>query len=300
MNTPAPQFEEHFVNGSVWQLFKGANPYTFTDTYKVLRNLFGYELNYVNYGYWPEGIETNEPGRKLTHLLVDKLNPKPGQRLIEAGSGLGQAAVDSCEHYDLDTVFGMNMCEPQVAFANALSASMGLQDKVIHKVCNACEEVKLFEPGSFDHAFAQECIGHFPDPLSYLKGVRRLLTPGGRMAITVVTSPKPPGRGLAFAENLFFGCVPENASYWSELFKEAGFINVESQDITDVVFTPLFKAVRKKIIENPESIQFQGPIGKLALKFLLTQSEKGIANQTMGYQIIVGETPMIKQNEESH
>ena len=291
MTTPAPEFEDHFVDGSIWQLFRGANPYTFTDTYKVLRDIFGYELNYVNYGYWPDGIETEEPGRKLTFLLVDALEPKPGQRVLEAGSGLGQAAVDCCENYDLGQVFGMNMCEPQVAFANALAAHKGLQDKVSHKVCNACEEVEALPPGSFDHAFAQECIGHFPDPLAYLKGVRRLLTPGGRMAITVVTSPKPPGKGLAFAENLFFGCVPEHASYWSDLFEEAGFVNVQSHDIVHLVFSPLFKAVRTRLEQDPDSMQFQGPMGRLALKFLLNQTEQGIKNETMGYQLIVGETP---------
>ena len=237
--------------------------------------------------------EVPSPALRLAPLKDTSRSPEPGQRLLEAGSGLGQAAVDCCEHYDLAHVLGMNMCEPQVRFANALAKHMGLDDRVEHKVCDACEEVNALPAGSYHHAFAQECIGHFPDPLAYLKGVHRVLAPGGRMAITVVTSPKPPGWGLAFVEKLFFGCVPEHASYWSDLFAQAGFQNVQSHDITHMVFAPLFQAVRKRLLESPEAMDFQGPIGRFALRSLLEQTEKGIQNKTMGYQLVVGEATTV-------
>ena len=80
MSSSSPRIADYFVDGSVWQLFRGANPYTFIDTYEVLRRVFGYELNYVNYGYWPEGIGTEEPGRRLTFQLADSLGLKEGQR----------------------------------------------------------------------------------------------------------------------------------------------------------------------------------------------------------------------------
>jgi cyclopropane fatty-acyl-phospholipid synthase-like methyltransferase len=284
-----PRIEDYFVDGTVWQLFRGANAYTFIDTYKVLRRVFGYELNYVNYGYWPEGIETEEPGRRLTYLLADTLGLKEGQRLLEAGSGLGQASVDCAEQYALSRVFGMNMCEPQVKFANALVESKGLAETVQHKICDACAEVETFQPGTFDHAFAEECISHFPDPLAFLKGVRRVLSPGGRMAITVVTSPQTPGFGLRFVEKLFFGSVPFCQDYWSELFEEAGFQNVESKDITHMVFSPLFKAIRTRLEHDPDAMQFQNATGRMALNAFLNNAEKGVETNTLGYSLIVGE-----------
>jgi cyclopropane fatty-acyl-phospholipid synthase-like methyltransferase len=289
VTAPAPRFEDFFEEGTVWQLLRGANAYTFTDTYNVLRKLFGYELNYVNYGYWPDGIDTDEPGRLLTYFLADSLGLEKGHRLLEAGSGLGQASVDCTEHYSLSRVLGMNMCEPQVDFANALAAHKGLQETVVHKVCDACAEVDELEEGSFDHAFAQECIGHFPDPLAFLKGVRRVLAPGGRMAITVVTSPNPPGRRLSFVEKLFFGSVPLNEDYWEDLFKQAGYKNVKGQDITHMVFTPMFKRIRARIAADPEAMEFQNLAGRLALKAFLNNAEKGVANSTLGYSHIVGE-----------
>jgi cyclopropane fatty-acyl-phospholipid synthase-like methyltransferase len=289
MSASAPRIEDYFVDGSVWQLFRGANPYTFKDTYEVLRRVFGYELNYVNYGYWPDGIETKEPGRRLTYHLADSLGLESGQRLLEAGSGLGQASVDCAEHYSLSRVLGMNMCEPQVGFANALAEHRGLQETVQHKVCDACVEVESIEAGSFDHALAEECISHFPDPLAFLRGVRRVLSPGGRMAITVVTSPNTPGYRLSFVEKLFFGSVPRRGDYWADLFAQAGFQNIQSNDITHMVFSPLFEAVRTRLDRDPESMQFRGPIGRMALKAFLYNAEKGVATNTLGYAHIVGD-----------
>ena len=191
----SPNLEDFFIKGSMWKLFRGANPYTFVETYKLLRRVFGYELFYVNYGYWKDGIETPEPGRELTHFIGDALGLKKGDRVLEAGSGLGQASIDSCTRYDLEKVVGLNICNEQADFANALTASQGLEHKIEHRICDACTEIDRFEHGEFDHAFAQECIGHFPDPLHYLTGVRKMLPSGGRMAITTPAIP-PLGRWI--------------------------------------------------------------------------------------------------------
>ena len=285
-----PQLEDFFVNSSMWKLFRGANPYTFIDTYELLRKVFGYELFYVNYGYWKDGIETNEPGRELTHYIGDALGLKAGDRVLEAGSGLGQASIDSCLKYDLKKVIGLNICEPQVNFANAYTQSQNLHDKIEHRICDACAEVETFEKGAFDHAFAQECIGHFPDPLKYLTGVKNVLPSGGRMAITIVSSPKPPSRALAYVEDFFFGTVPKDGEHWVKLFEEAGFRIVENKDITDMVFKPMFEAIRHRLEHEPESMNFSWSTN-MALKVLLNQTEKGIRTKTMGYHFIVGEVP---------
>jgi len=285
-----PQLQDFFINGSMWQLFRGENPYTFVETYELLRSVFGYQLYYVNYGYWKDGIKTEEPGRELTYFIGDALGLQPGDRVLEAGSGLGQASIDSCTRYDLSKVLGLNLCAPQVNFANALTTSQGLRDKIEHRICDACAEVDTFAKGDFDHAFAQECIGHFPDPLHYLKGVFNTLPSGGRMAITIVSSPKPPSKSLAYVENLFFGTVPKDGAHWENLFTQAGFKIVESKDITDMVFVPMFAAIRDRLKNDPKSMDFPW-MTNLGLKTLLNRTEKGIETQTMGYHFIVGEVP---------
>jgi cyclopropane fatty-acyl-phospholipid synthase-like methyltransferase len=285
-----PKLEEFFIKGSMWKLFRGANPYTFVETYRLLCSVFGYQLFYVNYGYWKDGIKTVEPGRELTYFIGDALGLKAGDKVLEAGSGLGQASIDSCSKYDLSKVLGLNLCDSQVNFANALTTAQNLREKIEHRICDACTEVDTFKKGDFDHAFAQECIGHFPDPLHYLKGVCKTLPSGGRMAITIVSSPKPPSKSLAYVENLFFGTVPKDGPHWENLFKEAGFNIVESKDITEMVFVPMFAAIRDRLKNDPKSMNFPW-MTNLGLKVLLNRTENGIKTKTMGYHFIVGEVP---------
>src|SRR5688572_25436133 len=85
---PPPTYDEHFERGTLWQQIRSRNPYTFSQTYHLLREALGYHAHYVNYGYWTEGAATPEPGRKLALLVAERLGLRPGQRLIEAGSGL--------------------------------------------------------------------------------------------------------------------------------------------------------------------------------------------------------------------
>jgi cyclopropane fatty-acyl-phospholipid synthase-like methyltransferase len=286
-----PRYETFFEEGSIWKLLRGEDAYTMVDTYHVLRRVFGYKRHYANYGYWKDGIDTHEPGRELALHMGRALGLKKGQRLLEAGSGLGQAAVDICEHFELAGVTGLNPCTPQVNFANALSEWSGTGERVQHRVADACAEVETFPPGHFDHAMAQECIGHFPDPMRFLRGVHTMLPSGGRFAFTLVTSPKPPSRSVAAAQKLFFGVVPESGDHWAELITKAGFNVVQKDDITDIVFTPLFKYIRRTLKDDPKALQFQGPLGRIGMRALLTRSEAGVRTGTMGYELIVGEVP---------
>ena len=102
-------------------------------------------------------------------------------------------------------------------------------------------------------------------------------------------SPNPPGRRLSFVEKLFFGSVPLTQGYWGDLFEEAGFQNVQRQDITHMVFTPMFQRIRARMADDPEAMQFQNLAGRLALKAFLNNAEKGVRNNTLGYSHIVGE-----------
>ena len=110
------------------------------------------------------------------------------------------------------------------------------------------------------------------------------------MAITIVSSPSPPSKILGYVENLFFGTVPKDGSHWEGLFRQAGFNIVESKDITDMVFEPMFAAIRDRLKNDPKSMDFPW-MTNLGLKTLLNQTEKGIQTKTMGYHFIVGEVP---------
>jgi SAM-dependent methyltransferase len=284
-----PQYADHFRVGSVWDLMRGVNAYDLAGTYELTRGVFGYGLHYVNYGRWTAGQATAEPGRELTLYLGEVLGLKDGDRLLEGGSGLGQAAADLAQHYKLARVLGMNPCAPQAGFANALAAHAGLDARVKHEIVDACAHVDTLAPGSFDHGMAQECIGHFPDPERFLKGVHQALRPGGRFAFTRVSAPTPPGRTLAAFQKFFFGVVPVNTDQWVVRMRDAGFVNVESRDMTAEVFPPLFERCRNRLRDEPGSMGWAGPISRRALLAFLNQCEAGVRDGRMGYEVVWGE-----------
>ncbi len=287
--THEPRYADFFVKGSLWKLLRGANAYTFVETYELLRRTFGYQLHYANYGLWTDGLDTDEPGRQLSRYLGEALGLKPGDKLLEAGSGLGQCAVDLCTEYDLAAVRGLNICVEQANYANALARHHGLQDKIEHQIIDACKAVQDLEKGAYQHALAQECIGHFPDPGAYLRGLSKMLPSGGRMAFTLVTSPKPPPRSIAAVQKLVFNVVPHSGAHWEQLFKDSGFVNVRREIITDQVFVPLFGYLRRRFKEDPENLSFTGPVSRLTMRALLDRSEEGVRTGTMGYELLVGE-----------
>ena len=287
----APQYNDFFSRGSLRGLWREGHPYAFAETYTLMRHAFGYESHYVNFGYWSEGLQTQEAGRQMTMLMGEALRLPRGGRLLEGGSGLGQTAVDLCETFQLSEVTGMNPCVPQVNFANALAAHRGLGERVRHRICNATEEIFTFEEGAYDGGIAVECIGIFPDPGRYLKGLRRALRPGGRVAFTVVSTPQPAGWLQHRLSRLFFGTEARPPAWWIERLTEAGFVDIQRQDITQEVFPPMIATVRQNLRQNPELINVAGPFVAKAIQLLIRHSERNVSAGTMGYDLYSASAP---------
>ena len=89
-----PDYAKHFDTGGVWRVWR-EGMYGIRDTYQILRWLGGYDAHYVNVGWWPDGLETKEPGRRLALLHGETLGLKPGDKLLDCGCGLGQGAIDA-------------------------------------------------------------------------------------------------------------------------------------------------------------------------------------------------------------
>ncbi len=283
-----PTYDEFFVQGTLWEQARTRNPYTFRQTYHLLREALGYQSHYVNYGYWTEGADTVEPGRKLAMLVGERLGLQPGQKLIEAGSGLGQAAVDLAEHYQLAAVHGINICVPQVNFANALARARGLGDKVQHEIGDAREVTAGLK--GFDHALALECIGHFPDGDAFLRTVHDVLPAGGKVAFTLVTSPNPPGKVVAGLEDLFFGVVPQSGREWEERLTRCGFVNVTREDITPLVLKPMIAKARASMATNSGAGSLSAS-QRLLVRAFLRASANAVERGRMGYELLTGTVP---------
>src|SRR6185295_1335340 len=78
-------------------------------------------------------------------------------------------------------VTGIDLTASYVEVARALTARMGVADRVTHQVGNALE--LPFEDGSFDLVWTQNSGMNIADKEALYRGFHRVLRPSGRLAL---------------------------------------------------------------------------------------------------------------------
>ncbi len=243
---------KYFETGSLIKTLRKRHPYDFVETYELLRHLYGYDKFYVNLGYWKDGLDTVEAGYELVRLLADELGLAAGATLLDAGAGMGQAAVDLAVAYDLRKVTGININPRQVRFACALRDAHGLAGVVEHICGDAAEVSHTLAPGTYDAALAVECIGHFPSAAHFLAGARAALVDGGRLAFCLNIANVRPSLWQRVMMKTAYGFVPDSAAVWSERIAAASFRVVAHRDITDQVLVPaMTRSLRELDASSP-------------------------------------------------
>jgi cyclopropane-fatty-acyl-phospholipid synthase len=129
----------------------------------------------------PSATLEEAQSRKI-HALLDRLQLKPGQRLLEIGCGWGSLAEIAARDYQVEVV-GLTLSSEQKAYADARMKRAGL-DKVSIELLDY-RDVQ----GEF-HAVASvemvEAVGQDYWP-AYLQTIARVLKPGGRAALQLIS-----------------------------------------------------------------------------------------------------------------
>ena len=134
-----------------------------------------------------EPISAAEPleqaqARKIT-LLLDRLALKPGQRLLDIGCGWGGLAEIAARDYGA-TVTGLTLSSAQKAYADARMAQAGLSDRVSIELTDYRDAKGCYDAvASVEMA---EAVGQDYWP-SYLEAIARVLAPGGRAALQLIS-----------------------------------------------------------------------------------------------------------------
>ena len=124
-------------------------------------------------------------------MICRKLRLKPGETMLDIGSGWGSLACHAARHYGVHVV-GVTLSEEQIAFARAKVERLGLADKVTFEL----RDYALMEgSGRFDKVssigmFEAIGVSHFD---TYFKTVHRLLKPGGLYLHHAITRPGKSG-----------------------------------------------------------------------------------------------------------
>jgi cyclopropane-fatty-acyl-phospholipid synthase len=120
--------------------------------------------------------------RKL-HLLLDRLALKPGDRLLDIGCGWGSLAEVAARDYGAQ-VTGLTLSEEQKDYAEARLAKAGLGDRVSIRL----EDYRDAQ-GCFDAVASVEMVEAVGQDYwrPYLETIVRLLRPGGRAALQLIS-----------------------------------------------------------------------------------------------------------------
>jgi cyclopropane-fatty-acyl-phospholipid synthase len=134
-----------------------------------------------------EPISAAEPleaaqARKI-RMLLDRLDLKPSQHLLEIGCGWGGLAQVAARDYGV-RVTGLTLSTEQKALAEARIAAAGLSERVAIELCDYRDA-----KGQYDAVASVEMVeavgqDYWP---AYLRTIARLLRPGGRAALQLIS-----------------------------------------------------------------------------------------------------------------
>jgi ubiquinone/menaquinone biosynthesis C-methylase UbiE len=123
--------------------------------------------------------------RQLVPTLLKAALIKPGYRVLDVGSGTGLAAEGAAAIVGPSGHITASDISP--AMLEQARRKLGKLPNVTFSVENA--EALTFPDSSFDRVICNMAVMYFADPAQALAEMRRVLRPGGRVAISVNTSP---------------------------------------------------------------------------------------------------------------
>jgi len=134
-----------------------------------------------HFGYYDDGIANH--GQAVSNsngVLADIAGVGPGDRVLDAGCGLGGSSMWLAAHRQAEVV-GITPVDHQVDQARRVAAARGLQHKASFE--QADYTATPFPDTSFEVVWALESLCHAQHKLAFYREAFRLLRPGGRLVI---------------------------------------------------------------------------------------------------------------------
>ncbi|ARZ69198.1 type 11 methyltransferase [Streptomyces albireticuli] len=166
---------------------------------------------------------------RYTDYLIETLDPRPGDHVLDIGCGTGRSALRLVQQRDA-RVTGVAISKEQIARADRLANEHGLTDRLTFAYADA--QALPYEDGTFDRAWAVESICHM-DRAKALQEAWRVLRPGGDlMVLESVLTGELTAEDTAVFQVMLASNLPPTLPEFFGLVGDAGFETLELKDLS--------------------------------------------------------------------
>jgi ubiquinone/menaquinone biosynthesis C-methylase UbiE len=162
---------------------------------------------------WYEQRESLFAASRPVHgWLVQHLDPKPGQRVLEVAAGPGDTGFLVAPLLGDGRLVSTDLSPVMVDAAKKRGAELRITN-ADYRVLDA--QAMDLEDASFDGVICRWGVMLMPDPAAALREARRVLVPGGRLVLAVFTGPeKNPFASLPARILVEMGRLPAPSAGW--------------------------------------------------------------------------------------
>jgi cyclopropane-fatty-acyl-phospholipid synthase len=220
--------------------------------------------------------------RRKIRQVLDKAQLAPGMHLLEIGCGWGSTALTAAREYGV-RVTGLTVSEEQHAWGSARIREAGLDDRVAIEPCDY-----RHARGSYDRVVSiemLEAVGHEYFG-AFFAAVDRLLAPGGRAVIQVITLPDQRYEGYLervdfIQKHVFPGAVLPSLTALCEAMTRASTLVVEDLENIGPHYAPTLAAWRSRFVAQAGELARLGfdPRFQATWEYYFAYCEAGFASR---------------------
>jgi cyclopropane fatty-acyl-phospholipid synthase-like methyltransferase len=199
-----------------------------------------------------------------TQFLAELAGVAPGDRVLDAGCGVGGPAMAIARALPDVVVDGVTVSEVQTKLARQQVAEAGLADRV--RVHMADFHHLPFPDGSFDVALYLEVTGYSTDRAALFRESARVLRPDGTVYVKEVFGPEEPltqrQRLSVAAFDELWACRIPTLSETKLAMRAAGFVDIRARQYPFVTMEHFYESM---VVRDEGGIRLN-PFGQAFLR----------------------------------